>query len=331
MWHVLHLIARPIEVLLGLFCLLTAILLYPTDEGKIQSKLEDVWVRVDDYKLAALSKHTAFMKQVAQFETYLLNRLFGNRLISSQSIVVSLWCSLISYKVGGTYLATLTHVYLPVPLIGPMILSLSVGVLGSIFLKESQTRTVVLTLSLSLTVLSGYFYVQQFSPEAMWSVRVAALSVLAGGFCCDLFFIIATRFLVRLAGEVNRSLRLLGILFSNVLLAVILVGPAFVWYRQGVFSILQKSTSIAFAIAAVSMSNLFDGIVALLFVLLALILIVHRSVWPLLTRTLFRMADIGTKGRRAILTTVGIALLGTSVFGGKFPELMAKLIEKFGG
>lgn len=43
------------------------------------------------------------------------------------------------------------------------------------------------------------------------------------------------------------------------------------------------------------------------------------------------MANIGTKGRRAILTSIGIALLGISVFGGKFPELMAKLIEKLGG
>jgi hypothetical protein len=43
------------------------------------------------------------------------------------------------------------------------------------------------------------------------------------------------------------------------------------------------------------------------------------------------MADIGTKGRRVILTAIGISLLGTSMFGGKSPELMAKLIEKLGG
>jgi hypothetical protein len=65
MWHVLHLIARPIETLLGLFCVLTAILLYPNQEGIIQSKLEDFWVRADDYKSLALSRHAAFMTQVA--------------------------------------------------------------------------------------------------------------------------------------------------------------------------------------------------------------------------------------------------------------------------
>jgi hypothetical protein len=52
MWYVLHLIARPFEVLIGLFCLVTAILLYPNQEGKIQSKLEDFWIRLDDYRLS---------------------------------------------------------------------------------------------------------------------------------------------------------------------------------------------------------------------------------------------------------------------------------------
>jgi glucose-6-phosphate isomerase len=66
-------------------------------------------------------------------------------------------------------------------------------------------------------------------------------------------------------------------------------------------------------------------------VLLATLLLIHRALWPLLTRTLFRMADIGTKGRRAILTAIGISLLGTSVFGEKFPELLKEFVKAFGG
>jgi hypothetical protein len=43
MSHILHLIARRIEVLLGVFCVLTAIVLYPGQEGKIQSGLGDFY------------------------------------------------------------------------------------------------------------------------------------------------------------------------------------------------------------------------------------------------------------------------------------------------
>jgi hypothetical protein len=38
----------------------------------------------------------------------------------------------------------------------------------------------------------------------------------------------------------------------------------------------------------------------------------------------------GTKGRRAILALFGAALLGTSMFGGRFPELLKELVKRFG-
>jgi hypothetical protein len=48
----------------------------------------------------------------------------------------------------------------------------------------------------------------------------------------------------------------------------------------------------------VSSGNLFDALLALLFETLALTLLVHRVFWPLLSRILFRIQDIGTNGRR---------------------------------
>jgi hypothetical protein len=85
-----------------------------------------------------------------------------------------------------------------------------------------------------------------------------------------------------------------------------------------------------FSSAAV-LANFFDALLAFLFVFLAIMLLIHRLLWPILTRTLFRMTDIGTKGRRAILTAVGVALLSASVFGGEFPELLKDLVKVFGG
>jgi hypothetical protein len=38
----------------------------------------------------------------------------------------------------------------------------------------------------------------------------------------------------------------------------------------------------------------------------------------------------GTKGRRAILALFRAALLGTSMFGGRFPELLKELVKGFG-
>jgi len=101
MLHFVHVLLKPFEVLLELFCILTPFLLYPGDEGQIQSKFEDLWVRIDDYKQLALSKHAAFMTQVAEFETRFLDRVFGPKLISWHALSVSLCCAIAACAVVG--------------------------------------------------------------------------------------------------------------------------------------------------------------------------------------------------------------------------------------
>ena len=50
----------------GLLCIYLATFLYETQEGKVQNLLEDLWVRIEDLKLAALSRQTAFVRVVAE-------------------------------------------------------------------------------------------------------------------------------------------------------------------------------------------------------------------------------------------------------------------------
>ena len=108
MWYLIHLVAAPLGFLFGMFCVLTAIVLYPGEEGKIQSKFEDFWIRVDDYKNLALSRHAAFVTGVAKLETKLLDRVFGHSLFSGRAMAVSVLLSLDSLGLTYTY-AGLTH------------------------------------------------------------------------------------------------------------------------------------------------------------------------------------------------------------------------------
>ncbi|MGO9678009.1 MAG: hypothetical protein ACLPW4_12225 [Candidatus Sulfotelmatobacter sp.] len=81
----------------------------------------------------------------------------------------------------------------------------------------------------------------------------------------------------------------------------------------------------------IAQTNWIDVVLALLFVSLTVVLLMHRVLWPLLSRPLFRMQDIGTKGRRAILTAVGLSLLTGSFFGGKVPEWLKEILKGFSG
>jgi hypothetical protein len=154
MWHVLHLIARPIEALLGLFCVLSAIVLYPDEEGKIQSTLEEFWVRVDDYLRLSLSRHTVFFQQVAKLESSWLDRLFGQRLFSVHSVAASACLSVASIFIVFLIFAS--------------------------FESKEPSLFVILGLMLSLAIVFGlaFSYRTRFVKYLDWAAFLAGFGVL---------------------------------------------------------------------------------------------------------------------------------------------------------
>jgi hypothetical protein len=167
------------------------------------------------------------------------------------------------------------------------------------------------------------------APGVTGEISVRILLLVLGGFGCDVIFITLTRRLLRWAGEMTSSLKVLATVIVNFFLAVLFVSPLLVGVHIKPIGDLRGQ--ILLTITMIAVSNIVDAVIALFYVLLAVLLLIHRALWPLLTRTLFRMTDMGTKGRRAILTAVGLAVLSESVFGGKFPELLKDLVKIFGG
>src|SRR5713226_2450169 len=99
MWNFLHLSLRVAAAIAGAFCLLTAFLSYPGEEGQMQSVLEDLWAKIDDRQKIALSLHAAFMQQVAKSVSRGFDLLFGHKLFSFRCLGVS-----ISYSVSSVAL-----------------------------------------------------------------------------------------------------------------------------------------------------------------------------------------------------------------------------------
>lgn len=323
MWHVLHLIALPAAFLLGVFCVLTAIVLYPSEEGTVQSKFEDFWIRVDDYQQRALSRHTAFMAEVAQLETRLLDRVFGHKLFSFQSVGVSACLSLAAVFVGlcvlfGTNFGVELLEYILAFIVGPLAVALA-------FMLVTNPLVRVILFVLALGFWWGlWFYGLELRGTNLgdWMSESKDTSIiLVGGFLCDVAFIAATRRLIRMAGQMTRFFNVAGAITLTIVLALSLVSPIFIWATRESSNLLDYALLIAF-------SNMVDALLASFFVLLALLFLIHRALWPVLTRSIFRVQDIGTKGRRGILVTVGFALLGWS--GIRFPELVRELLKALG-
>jgi hypothetical protein len=341
MWHVLHLIARPFEALLGVFCVLSAVVLYPDEEGKIQSKFEDFWIRVDDFKDLALTRHAVFMTQVAKLESILLDGVFGHKLISKRALTFSVLISIASLLTTWSFtdssdaITFELHNFVGFVFGGSVVLAIylvvgSILFYGARFIWKNPYKNVVGGVCI-LAIVTIYIFAQSVGFAESHGIRISGFSlfefaaVALAGFTCDVLFIVTTRLLIRWAGEMTSSFKVLFVVILNLSLAGLLVSPLPLFHSYS-----ENGLGVAF-LFSVGITNLWDSSLALFFVFLALFLLLNRALWSVLTRTLFRMTDIGTKGRRAILTAIGLALLSASVFGDKVPDLFKDLIKIFRG
>ncbi len=58
----LHLFPHALALAGGLLCLYSSVFLYEDEEGRIQSKLEEWWARLDDARNVAVSRNAACLR-----------------------------------------------------------------------------------------------------------------------------------------------------------------------------------------------------------------------------------------------------------------------------
>lgn len=330
MWHILQLAFHLSLAIAGAFCLLTACLAYPGEEGQMQSALEDLWAKIDDRQKDVLSAHTAFMQQVAKAASRGFDRVFGHELISIRCLGVSISYSIASVSlVGFGSNCWATHMD-GLPLRKSWELNgsdlLASGCLTALYLFTGSIPLIFKNFRfmktwLFLIVASVPFLWEAINDQPSWTLQrvltdFASFGVVAmvGCFGCDLLFIAATRRSLRWAGEMRQTYKITAVILLNLLLGVgLMVAPffeAFFYTVGNVFSSPTIEDKTAEVVMAVSASNAIDFLAASVFVVLAAVLLIHRALWPLLNRSIFRLQQIGGNGRRAILVSLGLMLLG---------------------
>lgn len=131
-------------------------------------------------------------------------------------------------------------------------------------------------------------------------------------------FIAVTRWSVRWSCELDHTLKIGAVVLVNLGLAVaIFLLPLFLFSKE----------SLPFGMALAFMNSV-DALAALIFVVLALVMLAHRLVWPVINRPVYALAALGG-ARRNLFGVVGVALLGYA--GIDLPELLKKIIEATAG
>jgi hypothetical protein len=172
------------------------------------------------------------------------------------------------------------------------------------------------------------------------------------GVASDFLFVVLTRRVLQWVGHAESFIRTLASIGLNCVLGVAFcLGPAALGYGTA-FAISGRTTVIpgreayqelSFAPFSVpifaqslqaagyvgSLSNVITSLSATVFLLVAMVALAHRLLWPIVERPLYALQQMGIIRRRKLLVTAGILLVGSAlgVTPSWFKEIVSGLVN----
>ena len=127
----------------------------------------------------------------------------------------------------------------------------------------------------------------------------------ASGLLCDLSYIVLTRWILRRISKIDRVREIvLQVLVSLVILVILIYAPIF--FGAGIGRYFPMAGGVLLLSFVLNSIDLVVGLAALM---LALLLLVHRLVWPTIERPIYAMQRFGLVNNKKFLWTAGITLL----------------------
>ncbi len=305
--------AHVLSGMVGLLLFYMGLFLTETEEGQLQNRLEELWVRVDDLQSRALTRQAAFLQQASSLVADGFVRVFGRKLVSVRSVASCLCFSMASMYLslalfGGDF-----------PLLSKPVLLLCTAILlvCGLSKKFRYIGFAVLALAavLELVGLKGSLKAYQTSPAdfALGSL-IYTMAILTG-----IGFIALTHWSMRLASHLSNTPGLIAIILSNIALSAALVGPLIyadlLSYHVSFFgpktgpNLVSGAHGFLIFLCKISISNLFTALAALVVVLMPLAALLHRLVWPAISRPMYAAHRHGLIAQHKFLTALGVSCL----------------------
>jgi hypothetical protein len=334
------LLLRIFVILIGISLLCASLFFYEDEEGRLQSKLEGLWVSVDGLRKKSLSKHTAFMLTLTGYISSGLNRIFGIKLISVRAIAITI-CYAIAFE-GLVYFFLFWRIFglnsFAYDYLYRFIFWFFIATLTA-FLRGRITATLWCGLMVTTAINDLLLPFAQiiYDDWRFLSSQYRYHLYLLFGFLVELIFFTASivflRLVVKKISKTQSFFRvvmytLLGCL--PIVMTVVIVRLYFVFIFSGVHTtfgnwlVTLQALGLHAVLSIVATSGLFI-VSALIFACFGLLMIFHRLLWPLIQRPLYLLQKQGIARRSKLLGVIGVVLIGVSI--GKY-EWVEKIVDK---
>jgi hypothetical protein len=323
MAHYFFLALNVFCVLLGVALIVVRLFLYESDQGRIESKIQDVWIRIDDLKPQVISRHVSFMRTMADLVGRGLDKIFGQPLLSIQMLVVSICYAIATALMSLQLLAFYGHQGVKVELLKLLLFYVVAGtfpVFARAVFKEQRTAIVIW-----LAVLGTLTYTEILSPlvalvQIIYSSEVAYLTsfiwALCGVILVSLLFYSTSIWLFRKSlrairdAESATRISILGLVNTLPIIALYVSTKIILFVIERTPTINQTSidptnkeafarlwgqwgtkidTTLVLLLVALYFFNSVFIISAVIFVLFSAFMLLHNAFWPVISRWFMRV------------------------------------------
>ena len=295
-------VLRVLVAVLGGFLISVALFIEEREEKKFQNALFVWWVKMSDLHGAlSISRETAFVKVVTDMAISVFDRLFGKSFWVVPAAPASVAYSTAAFVLSETFIVPLiTHKPSVLASIVAVLVAAGLIALGSLgpFIQRLQTSSLLLlewclfVLGASGLLLSSYL----FSPPGHFVLRTRPyterltlaehflpIAVLLLSMASDFLFVTFIRKTLIWASTKLSFLRVTIFATGNLLLGLALFAGPFI---VGRYATTEKSRSILFLLGS---SNAINVLVAAGWFLLAVLMLLHRVLWPVLKRPIYAL------------------------------------------
>jgi hypothetical protein len=303
MLAVLQVAFRIVMLFGGCLLLYTVVTMFPDEEGRLQNRIENLWVAIDDMQQSAVGRATSLFNRIASYVTRVYNRILGVRLISVQIVGVSSASSLAGFFLGTAFISVaLLNILLSNHItINPQfnsgllliaLLSLAVGSFALFFAVLPSLIRNRFGRALSLLPLVLFMYgMSRPIISAHVALNPIQLTVIAGlliGIVSDILVLAAVRYSTRL---ISNSARLKEIVVTVLVQVGALVLLAVVPFELAPpLLAANRDSLVAKFLLSILLFNIFTMLGVATFLALLVVVMLHRIFWPLLGRAVYAIA-----------------------------------------
>ena len=287
---------RVLAATIGALALYLAFFLFEDSEGKSRDRIEDLWSRIEDQWKRGGNRLTMLLIMVAQAANTILDRLFGKELVSARSLGISS-----SYSLFGFWIAS--SVLLENQDSRSLALQLFLGVLAlfcgccPLLFKAPSSTVIALCPCLAIPAIA-----LGFSPMPL-PQSFFLLGGLILGLAASLLTIAWQRRRIRGMCASRRLIAILSVIILQLLLPVMLFSLPFMIHAY------FPKQSVNAAVDILTCANFSTELILLTFLIVLLLALVHKVLWPVLGRLVYALARHRIVHKPAVMAAIGLLCL----------------------